>query len=133
MTLPNRHDFIIEQGKTFKWWFRVQFRDGTTADLPSLGYDTARCYVRPVSAAGELAAPVLKLTTGNGGVVLGSPPIDDGDGQTWSGYLWAHASTTGKLDPWGIGLYDLEIEDEGGDVIAVLRGTAVLEVEATYD
>jgi hypothetical protein len=129
MTLPETFHFVIEQGKTFKWWFAIEYPDGQVANLPADGYSIARLQVRPMLANQAFGDAVLTLTTENGGIVLGLIP--DGAGMIWSGYLYASPTTTATLTPWGLGLAELELDNGAGDVVAALRATAVLETEPT--
>ena len=124
MTLPERYKLTIRQGETLKRWFALRYPDGSIADLAAEGYTTGRLFVRP--DYGEDA--VLELTTANGGVVIDYAP--DAAGRSWSGYLYASATSTAVLTPWGEGVFDLEVSN-GLDVIRVMEGPAVLAQEAT--
>ncbi len=126
MALPERFSLTINQGETLKRWFAVRLPNGTVANLPTQGsgYTIGRLYVRN-AYGGDL---LLALTTTNGGIVLGL--MTDSQGQQWSGYIYAPASATAALTPWGNGVYDFEISD-GSDVIRVAQGDARLSREAT--
>jgi hypothetical protein len=125
MALPERFELIVDQGATLKHWFAIKKPDGTIADLPNEGggYSTGWLRVRS-EYSGTL---VLDLTTDNGGVVLGL--MMDAQGQLWSGYVYAPASATAVLTPWGDGVFDLDISD-GSDVIRIMTGPARLRREA---
>lgn len=136
MTLPQTAHLEIEQGKTFQYWFSVVYPDGEIADLPADGYSTARMQVRQILDDGTIGSVVLDLSTDNGRIQLERTydlPEDDPDRQLWTGYLWVGATTTAALQPWGWGVFDLEIEKDGNpdEVVSVLRGTAVLVTEAS--
>jgi len=118
---PKETTLVIEQGRTLRQPFRVRVRQtGVVLDLPAAGYTTARLQVR----AEHGGAILLELSTANGGIVLGL--YDDGTGTQWSGYLYASATTTGALAPWGEAVYDLAAIHTGGDVDTIRRGPCVL-------
>lgn len=130
MTLPQTHDIILSQGKSFKYWFAVQYPDGEIADLAAEGYSVARMAIVPDYGA----APVLSISTASGGIHLErmyDADVSDPDRRQWSGYIWISAAATALLEPWGRGPWELEIANSAGDVVQVLTGTAVLEQEAT--
>ena len=136
MALPQTAHLEIEQGKTFQYWFMVVYPDGEVADLVADGYSTARMQIRPVLDNSTVGPVVLDLSTDNGRIQLERTydlPEGDPDRQLWSGYLWVGATTTAALQPWGWGVFDLEIEKDGNpdEVVSVLRGTAVLVTEAS--
>lgn len=134
MGLPNYFELTgehaIVQGKTWRFWFAVQYPDGEVVDLPAEGYTTARMQVR----SDYDQAVVFDLTTENGGIVLGL--MSDGDPvapMDWSGYLYLPASTTAAAQPFGLGKYDLEAYHESSpdEVLDILKGPAVLVQEVT--
>lgn len=133
MALPNttRLPLVIEQGKTFKFWWAVRYLDGTIADLAAAGngYTNGRFQVRdkPADQGGVIK---IDLTTANGGVVIAKQfdaDVSDPNRREWSGYLFASAATTGNLTAWGLGLCELVIDNGAGDVVTVLKTTAILE------
>ncbi len=120
------YTLTIEQGSTLKVWWALELLNGSVADLPAIGtgYTVGRLTVRDRYGGAEL----LSLTTANGGIVLGL--MTDTDGAQWSGYLYASATATAALVPWGDAVYDLEISD-GSDVVKPFRGVAILVPETT--
>ena len=126
---PHRYDLTIVQGATFYLPFAIEATDGSTYDLATVGdgYTIGRAHLRDdyASNGGEL---LLTLTTDNGGVVIDA--FTDADGYDWSGYLFASATATAALTPWGEGVWDLEISD-GTRVERPLHGVVTLEPEAT--
>ena len=129
MALPNYAPLVIQQGATFKFWFALRLANGTIQDPPAIGggYTIGRLQVRD-KVASDGGTLLLELTTANGGVSLGL--VTDADGRQWSGFLYASASATAALLPWGDAVYDLEISD-GLDVIRVLQGPCILSPEVT--
>lgn len=124
--IPARYDLTIEQGATLQRWFRLQYPDGSTANLATTGdgYDTGRLTVRDAYSGDE----ILTLTTSNGGISLTYQA--DADDVYWSGYIYASASATAALENWGDGVYDFEISD-GFRVYRIMQGVATLSPEAT--
>lgn len=124
MTLPARYDLTIHQGATLQRWFRLQYPDGTTANLATTGFTTGKLTVRDVFG-GET---VLELTTANGGLSLTYEA--DADGVFWTGYIYASAAATAALEDWGDGVYTFEVTD-GFNVHRIMQGFAWLSPETT--
>ena len=122
--IPARYDLTIHQGATLQRWYRLQYPDGSTADIEDAGYNVAALHVRN-EYGGDL---ILSLTTFNGGVSITYQA--DADGVFWSGYIYADAATTAALEDWGEGVYDLEITD-GTHTHRIIEGIARLSPEAT--
>ena len=130
MTSDSRYrTLVIEQGKTLKQVSRMRSPAGVMFDPVDEGYTSAILQVRDahLSEGGEL---MLELTTDNGGVVLGE--YDDGTGTLWSLYIYATATTTGDLSPWGEGQHELVLIHSGGAVETYSYGPAAL-VPATVE
>ena len=123
MTLPERHDIVIDQGATFKYWFAVEV-DGVVQNLTTAGYTVGRLTIRDTYGGTAL----VTLTTDNGGVVISYETSVDGLQN--SGYWYMSPATTAALTDWGDGVFDFEISD-GSDVIRGLTGTAILNPEVT--
>lgn len=132
MATPQYYELTIYQGEELAFWFAVVDPSGVVRNLITDGYSTARLQVRdkPVDQGGVVH---LELTTANGGIVLGNPPIDDGTGQLWSGYAYASITTTRNLRNWGRGGYELDIIKDGNPDSGktLFFGPAVLEQEWT--
>lgn len=107
----------IDQGATFRKL--VTWKAGTPAVPVDLRFCTARMHVR---AKITDAAPLLTLTTANGGITLG------GAAGTIALYL-SNAATT--LITWTSGVYDLEIEFGAGDVRRLMAGSVTVSPEVT--
>jgi hypothetical protein len=122
-TDPRYVSLVLEQGRTLKQPWRDRDDTGAVIDYPGAGYTSAVLEVRDkhISEGGEV---LLRLTTDDGGVVLG--PYDDGTGELWSGYLYATASAMGELLPWGEAHYELVGVHGGGDVDRLRYGVAIL-------
>jgi hypothetical protein len=122
--LPARYDLTIHQGATLQRWFKLQYPDGSIADLSSEGFADGYLTVRDAYGGDAL----LVLTTDNGGIDLTYQA--DADGVYWSGYIYASAVATGALEDWGDGVYDFEITD-GFNVHRIMQGYAWLSPEST--
>lgn len=129
MTLPNTWDVVVEKGKTFRWWFAVDYPDDEVADLVADGYPHARFVV----TTDWDDAPIIDINETNGIHIerLYDAPPNDPDRELWSGYLYVSAAATKLLNPWGVGSCELIVHNGSGDVITVIKGTAVLEPGAT--
>lgn len=122
------YPLVIRQGRTLTKPFRRRYANGPSKgaviDYPDHGVTVARLQVRDrhVSAGGVV---LLDLTTDNGGIVLGT--YDDGTGKEWSGYLYAAASATGALVPWGEAVWELVVATPDGSwVKTIFDGPALL-------
>lgn len=127
-TIVEIDELVIEQGKTFKWWFAVERADGSVADLVADGYSSARFVVVP--DYGE--TPVIDVNQTNAIHLerVFDGPATEHDRMQWSGYieiLPAGPGGTTSLQPWGRGIYELIVSNVAGDVMCVDRGVAVLE------
>jgi hypothetical protein len=129
MSDPRTRTLVVEQGRSLRQPFRLRNRQtGETIDLPAAGYTSAKLQIRTahLSEGGDL---LLTLSTDNGGVVLGL--YDDGTGTLWSGYIYAGATTTAALTPWGEGVFDFAATHESGQVDTIARGPSVLVPQVT--
>lgn len=107
------------QGATFRKV--VTWKAGDPAVPVDLTGCTARMHVR---AKLEDAAPLLALTTEDGGIVLGGA----------AGTVTIFVSDAGTAAiTWVSGVYDLEIEFTNGDVRRLIYGTVTVSKEVTRD
>lgn len=110
---------LIEQGATFRKL--LTWKAGTPAVPVDLNGCTARMQIR---ASIEDAAPLITLTTENGGITL--------DG--YDGTIELYISDTDTADiAWTSGVYDLEVVLVNGDVRRLLYGTVAVTPEVTRD
>jgi len=107
-----------EQGATFR-------RTVTWVDDASTPVILTNCSARmQVRKTKESAAPVLSLTTENGGITIGGP----------QGKLTLYVSATAMSQiPAGAYYYDLEVQftNPEADVVRLLEGTFVVSREVT--
>lgn len=110
---------LIEQGATFRKL--LTWKAGTPAVPVDLTGCTARMQIRGVI---DDAAPLVSLTTENGGITLG----DD------AGTIELYISDTDTADmAWTTGVYDLEVILANGDVRRLLFGPVAVTQEVTRD
>jgi len=112
-----QHDFLIEQGATFKTTLTYTDNTGTAIDLT--GYSArmqARANVSDVS-------PVINLSVGSG-IAFTNPTSGQFD-------IEMTASETAALNAGQVLKYDLELESPAGVVIRLLRGTITVDAEVT--
>lgn len=123
ITYPWDNILIVEQARELRWWFQVVDNDGTVQDLSDMDYDRVLLQVRDttLSEGGEL---LMALDSDSGGIVLDYGAIDDGSIQ--SGYIYAPASITKELEPWGEGVYDMVGIQSGTSPDTISRGVAIL-------
>jgi len=124
MSDPKQRYFIAEQGRTLKHWFAI--RNPLTSavyNLATEGYTVGSLQVRDatVDDGGLL---LLDRSTANGGVNL-TYIANDGAGKSWSGYIYASASTMNTA-PWVDAVYEFILTHSGGDIGVVSRGPAML-------
>jgi len=112
------HTYTIEQGSTFRRQLTYQGTDGTVIDLT--GY-TARMDIKEKITD---ATPVISLTDGNGGIVLG------GAAGTIDLYISDVDTDAMTFD---LGVYDLEIRDSAGtgDVTRLIEGNIKISKSVT--
>jgi hypothetical protein len=111
-----RHELRIEQGASFDVSITYYDSAGSAVNLTSY---TARAKFRPTYDA----APILTLTTENGGITLG------GTAGTIS--LTASAVTTAAFSSPSNGVYDLELANPSGNVTRMIEGKYNVTPEAT--
>jgi hypothetical protein len=110
---------LIEQGATFRKL--LTWKAGT----PAVPVDLTDCAARmQIRADIDATAPLISLTTENGGITLG----DD------AGTIELYISDTDTADiTWISGVYDLEVVLVNGDVRRLLYGTVAVTPEVTRD
>lgn len=116
---PVKLPLKIYQGATFRKV--VTWKAGDPAVPVDLTGCTARMHVR---AKLEDAAPLLSLTTANGGIVLGD--------ELGTVTIYLSDEATAAIS-WVSGVYDLEIEFTNGDVRRFLYGAVTVSKEVTRD
>lgn len=109
------YNFTCEQGATFTRVINATDAAGDPIDLT--GY-TARMQVRRDLDASSI---IIELTTENGRISL--------DGASGEITLTIDAEDTSAIPRPGV--YDLELESDGGTVIRLLKGTFNLDSEVT--
>lgn len=116
MSTPAKLKFTIYQGATFRKRLRWSDPSKTPIDLTGC---TARMQVR---ADVDAVLALLTLTTENGGITLGGPAgtVD----------LFIADEDTAVIT-WDGGVWDLEIQHPGGDVIRLAEGSISVSPEVT--
>lgn len=110
-------DFLIEQGATFREEIIWADSDDELVDLT--GY-SARMQIRSeIESVGFLA----ELTTENGGIALG--------GVAGTIELYISDEDTAAMTAQKGAVYDLELEDSGGDVTRLIKGKIEIDREVT--
>jgi hypothetical protein len=110
-----RHDFVVEQGTT--WRRTVEYKNPDGSPFVLTGW-TARMQVRARRAAG---APLLDLTsTPAAGIVIASNVLT----------VTVTAAQTAAL-PAGRAVYDVEIVSPAGEVTRLVEGSFIVEGEVT--
>jgi hypothetical protein len=110
---------LVEQGATFRKV--LTWKAGTPAVPVDLTGCTARMQFRADITA---AAPLVTLTTENGGIVLG--------GALGTIELIITATTTAAF-AWATAVYDLELAFASGDVRRLIYGAVTVSPEVTRD
>jgi hypothetical protein len=117
------YNLFCEQGTTFTRLIEIEYPDDLDPTIfhpyPLDGF-TASLQVRRTV---ESTSTLVSLTTHNGGIELQPAGIQNG--------LRLYMSPTVTASIASDGVYDLEIEDENGDVSRVLRGTFTLSPQVT--
>lgn len=108
------YDIVCEQGSTFSRTLTVKDSNGDARDLSS---HTARMQVRRTTSS---STTIIELTTANGRIAT-----------TSSGEIVLSISATDTAALTSGGVYDLEIEDSGGNVERVVEGIFTLDLEVT--
>ena len=116
MATAGKLNLTIVQGATYRKTLTWKDSDLVLIDLT--GY-TARMKARDAVGA---VAELLDLTTENGGITLG--------GALGTIELFISDTATGALT-WSRAVYDLELEDAGGDVTRLVEGTVRVNPEIT--
>jgi len=114
---PGTYNISIVQGATFDQIFTWKDSFGVPTNLTGF---TARMQVR--SEVGAAGAPLLELTTDNGGIVLG--------GTAGTIRIIVTATLSAALN-YDFGVYDLELVSAAGVVTRLLEGSAALSPEVT--
>lgn len=120
-----RYDITIYQGMDEYFPMRIQGRNATIPDLAEWSA-TFRLYKAPATLDSlHDEAPVLVGTSSGGRVMLGL--FDGGDFGQYNVLLTLTSALTSTLQPWGRGVYFLDIIDPYGHVQYRVRGTVALE------
>ena len=117
MSCPASQNFCIAQGST--WSQTLIWKTGTPAVAVNITGYTARMQAR---ARVTDAAPVISLTTENGGIALG--------GSAGTITLTLSAAATALLNA-GRYVYDLELISGSGIVRRLIEGTITVSAEVT--
>lgn len=110
-----RHDFVVEQGTTWRRTVEYKNADGTPFVLTNW---TARMQVRARHTSA--GTPLLDLTIANGGVVIAGNVLT----------LTITAAQSALL-PVGRAVYDLEIVSPAGEVTRLIEGSIIVDGEVT--
>lgn len=117
------YNLFIEQGATFSRLIEIEYPDpdDLTVMLPYdlTGFSASMQIRRTVDSN----APFITLTTTNGRIVMQPNDIQN----AMRLYLAASATSTLTSD----GVYDIEIENEVGEIQRILRGTVTVSLEVT--
>jgi len=119
--ISGTYNILCEQGTTFVRVLELQApspEDPFVYEVYNLTGHTARMQVRRTI---DSSAVMIELTTENEGI-----EIDGDDGKIT---IVMSDAQTGSLTSSGV--YDLEIEDGGGNVSRVIQGTFTLSQEVT--
>jgi hypothetical protein len=117
------YNLFIEQGATFTRLIEIEYPDPTdiTTMLPyNLDAHSASMQIRRTV---DSSTPQITLTSSNGRIEM----QPGGTENAMRLVLSPEETSTLTSD----GVYDLEIEDAGGDVKRVLRGNVTLSLEVT--
>ena len=117
-----RKTLVIEQGVTNRRTFRLRTPAGAILDPVDEGYTAALLEVRD-AALSEGGNLLLRLSTTNGGIVLGL--YTDDNGAQWSGRIYVSQAAAALLTPWGEAVYDLLMIHSSGQVDKAAYGPAV--------
>jgi len=110
-------NIVIEQGATFD--VPLYWKDENGTLITGLNTWTARMHIRD---AIDTATTLLELTTENGRITLGATPGE---------IRLSITDTDTTTIAWESGVYDLELEDAGGIVTRLLKGTVTVDYEVT--
>lgn len=113
--IPGQYDITVYQGATFSQLLTWKDESGTPINLTNY---TARMMAR---TSIDAAAPFLTLSSPSNGITLG--------GAAGTISLSISAAATALLESGGV--YDLELEDAGGNVTRLLQGNMLLNKEVT--
>jgi hypothetical protein len=117
------YNLFIEQGATFSRLIEIQYPDpdDLTVFLPFdlSGYSASMQIRRTIDSA----TPQITLTSSNSRIEIQPGGIENGIRL----YLSPEETSTIETD----GVYDIEVEDAGGDISRILRGNVTLSREVT--
>jgi hypothetical protein len=115
------YNIFCEQGTTFGRTFELQYPDPVDPSIFNV-YDlsghTARLQVRRTV---ESSSTLIELTTENNGIEIDAV----------LGKILVQMTSTQTSALTSSGVYDLEIQDAGGNVSRVVQGTFTLSLEVT--
>jgi hypothetical protein len=117
------YNLFIEQGATFSRLIEIQYPDpdDLTVFLPFdlTGYSASMQIRRTIDSA----TPQITLTSSNSRIEIQPGGIENG----LRLYLSPEETSIIETD----GVYDIEVEDAGGDISRILRGNVTLSREVT--
>jgi hypothetical protein len=117
------YNLFIEQGATFSRLIEIEYPDpdDLTVFLPFdlSGYSASMQIRRTIDSA----TPQITLTSSNSRIEIQPGGIENGIRL----YLSPEETSTIETD----GVYDIEVEDAGGDISRILRGNVTLSREVT--
>lgn len=119
--IAGTYNILCEQGTTFVRVLELQTPnplDSSIYEVYDLSGHTARMQIRRTI---DSSSVMIELTTENGGIEI--------DGDEGKITILMSDTQTGSLTSSGV--YDLEIEDNGGNVSRVVQGTFTLSQEVT--
>lgn len=130
MAVSARYDLTIRQGLPLAQPFGPSSPDPVTGNLVPRDYTgyTATFTVYPPPATLESlhdTAPILSLTNASGAVELGL--FDGGEFGQYGILLYLTQAQTSALEPFGRGIYNLDIIDAFGHPQLRIQGTIALE------
>lgn len=117
------YNLFIEQGATFTRLIEIEYPNPNNATI-MLPYDlTGYSASMQIRRTIDSPSPQIILTSSNGRIEM--QPSGTQNGMRL--YLTPQETSTLTSD----GVYDIEIEDIGGDIQRILRGSVTLSLEVT--
>ena len=136
MSVTARRDMTIHQGLVFAQAFAPKYRDTLTNTLIAVDYTgyTGTFTIYPAPATLESlhnTPPIYEASSASGAIDLGLFESDEfGE---YGIYLYLTQSITSAMQPWGIGIYNLDIIDEFGHPQVRIQGKIMLEEGSKND
>lgn len=130
MTTIARHDLTVHQGAVFAHAFAPEYFDPVSGTLTRTDYTGYRAtftiYGAPATLDRLHDGPVVFAGSSDSGAVeVGL--FDGGEFGPYGVLLYLTQAQTSALDPWGTGIYNLDVLDDFGRPVLRVRGVITLE------